>query len=111
MVLFDMVGDCDLQIPHEANSDPEPLRLFADAATELDGRPAPFGGRTFPVGDDHTPFQEAAARRVDLIDFDYGPGPRPGPTGTRPQDTARQGLPASLEAVGEAALVAIPQIR
>ena len=44
MVLFDLVGDCDLQIPREADSDPELYALFADAAAELDGDPAPFEG-------------------------------------------------------------------
>ena len=32
MVLFDMVGDCDLRIPLEANSDPALYEPFADAA-------------------------------------------------------------------------------
>ena len=44
MVLFDMVGDCDLEIPREANSDPGLYRLFADAAREQPGGPAPFEG-------------------------------------------------------------------
>ena len=35
MVLFDMVGDCDLQIPHEQNSDQDLYALFAVAAAEL----------------------------------------------------------------------------
>ena len=37
MVLFDMVGDCDLRIPLEENSDPSLYRLFA-AASAI-GRP------------------------------------------------------------------------
>ena len=111
MVLFDMVGDCDLRIPLEQNSDPALYRLFADAATERTGGPAPFVGRTFPVGDDHTPFLEARIPALDLIDFDYGPGPAPGAYWHTAQDTVDKTCPASLEAVGEAALVAIPQIR
>jgi glutaminyl-peptide cyclotransferase len=32
MVLFDLVGDCDLQIPREARSDPELFDLYAQAS-------------------------------------------------------------------------------
>ena len=74
MVLFDMIGDCDLKVPLEANSSPELYGLFADAG----GADSPFTGRTFPVGDDHTPFLEAGIPSLDLIDFDYGPGQAPG---------------------------------
>ena len=44
MVLFDMVGDCDLQIPREANSDRSLYGAFADAARGRSGSPAPFEG-------------------------------------------------------------------
>ena len=37
MVLFDLVGDCNLGIPREENSDPDLYRLFSDAAQELRG--------------------------------------------------------------------------
>jgi glutaminyl-peptide cyclotransferase len=111
MVLFDMVGDCDLRIPLEQNSDPALYGLFAQAAVERTGDPAPFEGRSFPVGDDHGPFLEAGAPAVDLIDFDYGPGPSPGGYWHTPQDTVDKTCAESLGAVGEAALTAIPQIR
>jgi hypothetical protein len=107
MVLFDMVGDCDLEIPMEANSSPELYKLFADAA----GDPSPFGSTTFAVSDDHIPFVQAGIPAVDLIDFDYGPGPPPGAYWHTPQDTIDKVCPESLDAVGEAALVAIPAIR
>ena len=111
MVLFDMIGDCDLQIPLEQNSDPALYRLFADAATKRTGDPAPFVGRTFRVGDDHTPFLKAGIPALDLIDFEYGPGPPPGAYWHTTADTVDKTCAASLDAVGEAALVAIPQIR
>ena len=102
MVLFDMIGDCDLHVPREANSDPGLYRLF---------KGAPFGGKTFPVEDDHTPFLQAGVQSLDLIDFDYGPGPPPGAYWHTPQDTIDHVCPASLGAIGDAALTAIPKIR
>jgi glutaminyl-peptide cyclotransferase len=106
MVLFDMIGDCDLEVPLEANSSPELYRLFADAAGGT-----PFTGQTFPVGDDHTPFLEAGIPALDLIDFDYGPGPTPGTYWHTSQDTLDKVCPESLDAIGDAALIAIPEIR
>ena len=58
MVLFDMVGDCNLDIAREANSDPGLYRSFADAAERQTGGPAPFEGTATPVIDDHSPFLE-----------------------------------------------------
>jgi glutaminyl-peptide cyclotransferase len=111
MVLFDMVGDCELQIPREQNSDKGIYALFADAATEGSGAPAPFDGRTLAISDDHVPFLEAGVPAVDLIDFDYGPGPTPGAYWHTPDDTVDNVCAESLNAVGEAALLAIPRIR
>ncbi len=102
MVLFDMIGDCDLHVPREANSDPGLYKLF---------KGAPFGGQTFPVEDDHTPFLQAGIPSLDLIDFDYGPGPPPGEYWHTPQDTLDKVCPESLDAIGDAALTAIPKIR
>lgn len=112
MVLFDMIGDCDLDVPLEANSSRRLYRTFADAAAGLhDGDPAPFAGRTFAIADDHIPFIEAGIPALDLIDFDYGPGPPPGAYWHTAEDTVDKVCPASLDAIGEAALVAIPKIR
>jgi glutaminyl-peptide cyclotransferase len=112
MVLFDLVGDCELDIPREASSDREIYDLFASAAAELSGGdPAPFGGTTTPVSDDHVPFLEEGIPSVDLIDFVFGPGPSPGAYWHTTEDTLDKVCPSSLDAVGEAALVAIPEIR
>ena len=111
MVLFDLVGDCDLQIPRELNSDRDLYARFAAAAERGSGSPAPFEGEAPPISDDHTPFLEAGIPAVDLIDFTFGPGPTPGQYWHTPLDTLDKVCPASLDAVGEAALVAIPEIR
>ena len=113
MVLFDMVGDCDLSIPREANSDPELYERFANAARELDAdaSPAPFEGETGGILDDHIPFVEAGIPAVDLIDFDYGPGGAPGEWWHTEEDSLDKVCPESLAAVGEPALRAIERIR
>jgi glutaminyl-peptide cyclotransferase len=111
MVLFDLVGDCDLQIPRETNSSPELYGLFQDAAESLQGGdPAPFAGVVPPILDDHIPFDEAGVSAVDLIDFTFGPGPSPGAYWHTREDTLDKVCPASLGAVGRAALVALPEI-
>jgi Peptidase family M28 len=104
MVLFDMVGDCDLAIPREASSDAELYGAFADA----DGQA--FEGETGPIGDDHVPFLDAGIPAVDLIDFDFGPGETPGGWWHTTEDDLDHVCPDSLDAVGEAALSALPTI-
>ena len=110
MVLFDMVGDCDLSIPLEAGSDRGLYGLFAEGA-EQTGGPQPFARLTAPILDDHVPFAEAGVPAVDLIDFAYGPGAPPGAYWHTPEDTLDKVCASSLDTVGEAAVVAIPRIR
>jgi glutaminyl-peptide cyclotransferase len=101
MILFDLVGDCDLAIPREAGSDPKLYDYIAMAGP-------PFGGATAPVLDDHVPFLNAGVPAVDLIDFDYGPGPSPGAYWHTTEDTLDKVCPESLDAVGEAVLRILP---
>jgi glutaminyl-peptide cyclotransferase len=110
MVLFDMVGDCRLSVPREANSDPALYARFARAASES-GTSAPFEAKSAGVIDDHAPFIRAGVPAVDLIDFDYGPGPAPGAWWHTRQDDLRHVCARSLGAVGGPALVALPGIR
>ena len=71
MVLVDMVGDRDLSIRPEANSDPV-LRdaIWATAARlgYAEQFPTVVGGA---ILDDHVPFLEAGIPAVDVIDIDY----------------------------------------
>jgi Zn-dependent M28 family amino/carboxypeptidase len=110
MVLFDLVGDCDLQIPLESNSDPALYELFAQGAEAATGERGPFTGTTGPIGDDHLPFLEEGIPAVDLIDFAFGEGPSPGSYWHTGEDTLDKVCEESLDVVGEAAVEAIPRI-
>ena len=110
MALFDLVGDCDLQIPRESNSDPRLYAAFADASAEADGDPAPFTGTASAVDDDHVPFLEAGIPAVDLIDFTFGEGGTPGSHWHTTEDTIDKVCADSLDAVGEAAVRAVPEL-
>jgi glutaminyl-peptide cyclotransferase len=105
MILFDLVGDCDLQIPREANSDPG-LYRYIEMHAAADG--SPFGGVTSAILDDHIPFVRAGVDAVDLIDFTFGPGGSPGEWWHTTDDTLDKVCPESLDAVGEAVLAMLP---
>jgi glutaminyl-peptide cyclotransferase len=112
MVLFDLVGDCDLELPREENSDPDLYGLFSDAASQVGGGDAsPLVGTTEGILDDHIPFAQAGIPSVGLIDFQFGRGPVPGAFWHTLQDDLDHVCARSLDAVGEAALVAIPRIQ
>jgi Zn-dependent M28 family amino/carboxypeptidase len=112
MALFDMVGDCDLHVPREANSNAGLYGLFAHAAgtRSSSGSSEPFAGSAQGVLDDHTPFLRAGVPAVDLIDFDYGPGPSPGAWWHTRRDDLSHVCAQSLGEVGAAALAAVPAI-
>ncbi len=107
MILFDMVGDCDLQIPREANSDPG---LYAEFEAAAGGPAQPFGGEAPGILDDHIPFAEAGIPALNVIDFRYGEPPSPGSLWHTEADTLDKVCAESLDAVGEAALIALGAI-
>ncbi|MEJ7875363.1 MAG: M28 family peptidase [Solirubrobacterales bacterium] len=106
MILFDLVGDCSLEISRESASDTELYERFAEAARDVSGTDssAPFEGEAEAVADDHLPFLGAGVPAVDLIDFTYGSDERPGPYWHTTEDTLDKVCPESLDAVGEAAV-------
>jgi glutaminyl-peptide cyclotransferase len=109
MTLFDLVGDCDLEIPRESNSEPELYEGFRESAVALDpsGAGEPFVGEADAVLDDHIPFAEAGVPAVDLIDFRFGPGPSPGAWWHTAEDDLDRVCARSLAAVGRPATVAL----
>ena len=74
-VLWDMIGDADLNIPQEmfsAEQAPEVVQRVWAAAKEL-GYEKYFlpDMRTYPITDDHYPLLKAGLRVIDVIDLDY----------------------------------------
>jgi glutaminyl-peptide cyclotransferase len=113
MVLFDLVGDCELEIPLEGNSDGALYDRFQAAAMALEpeGDGEPFVGEADPALDDHIPFAEAGVPAVDLIDFTFGPGPSPGAWFHTTEDDLDRVCASSLRSVGRPALVALNRLR
>lgn len=71
MVLLDFVGDRELSIPREANSDPRLWRRLRRAALRV-GAGSVFPDRTDgAILDDHIPFISRDVPSIDLIDFDF----------------------------------------
>jgi hypothetical protein len=93
-IILDMVGDANLDIYVEQNSN-------AALVSEIWGQAARLGfARQFiptvkySMEDDHTPFLQAGIPAVDIIDFDY-------PYWHTAADTPDKVSPASLEIVGK----------
>jgi hypothetical protein len=71
MVLVDMIGDVDLNVYIERNSDPTLVSEIWGVAAELGYEESIIPMPKYSMLDDHTPFLEAGIPAVDMIDFDY----------------------------------------
>jgi len=96
VVIIDMVGDTDLNIYMERNSDNHLANQIWDVADDL-GYHQFISEYKYQILDDHTPFIQAGIPAVDIIDFDY-------PYWHTTQDTLDKISPDSLDAVGEVIL-------
>jgi glutaminyl-peptide cyclotransferase len=92
VVVVDMVGDSDLQLYYERNSDPALSQAIWRAGNQL-GYGAFIPRLKYSMIDDHTPFLNQGLPAVDIIDFDY-------PYWHTPEDTLDKISADSLEAVG-----------
>ena len=93
-IIVDMVGDSDLNIYIERNSDTGlTAAIWAQASTLGYGKYF-ITEPKYSMIDDHTPFLEAGIPAVDIIDFDY-------PYWHTAADTADKVSAKSLQAVGE----------
>ena len=99
-ILTDMIGDADLNIDRDSNSNKDLQNLVYQAASNL-GYQGHFFGREVPVQDDHLPFVSAGVRAIDLIDLDYGPQNSFHHT---PEDTMDKLSTQSLEIAGRTVL-------
>lgn len=70
LVVVDMVGDRDLQIFYDRNSDPILKEQIWAQAADL-GYSAFIPENKYAMVDDHKPFADAGVASVLLIDFDY----------------------------------------
>ncbi|HWQ05360.1 MAG TPA: M28 family peptidase [Longilinea sp.] len=97
MILVDMIGDADLNIYQEQNSDPELTEQIWQTAAGLGFQEQFIQKTKFRMLDDHIPFIQKGIPAVDLIDFDY-------PYWHTSQDTADKVSASSLEIVGKTIL-------
>ncbi|HEV8598599.1 MAG TPA: M28 family peptidase [Gemmatimonadales bacterium] len=107
-ILFDMVGDKDLQILQEGYS----LTAAPDLVEEVWSIAERIGhGASFKreqgisLTDDHIPLQQAGIRAIDLIDFTYG-----GPDNRwhhTPDDSFDKVSAASLQIVGDVGMAVV----
>jgi glutaminyl-peptide cyclotransferase len=94
VVIVDMIGDADLNIYREGNSNVELTNEIWAAARDI-GYPHLFIDEVrHTMLDDHTPFLEAGIPAIDIIDFDY-------PYWHTIEDTPDKVSSDSLKAVGE----------
>jgi len=70
-VIVDMIGDADLNIHLERNSDPIIRAEIWATAASLGYSDVFIDSEKHSMLDDHTPFLEAGIPAVDIIDFDY----------------------------------------
>lgn len=102
VVIIDMIGDSDLNIYREKNSDPELTSEIWNLAEELGYGHVFLDQPKYSILDDHTPFLEKGIRAVDIIDFDY-------PYWHTLSDTADKVSSRSLEIVGNVLLAWLTQ--
>ncbi len=93
MVLVDMIGDRDLQVYYEGNSDPQVRAAIWEVAATLGYQDRIIPQMRYTMLDDHIPFARQGIPAVDMIDFDY-------PYWHTTQDTPDKVSAASLEAIG-----------
>jgi glutaminyl-peptide cyclotransferase len=106
-VLFDMIGDRDLQIYQEGNSllgAPEVVERVWDAAKIAGYSKVFIAAPRHTLIDDHLPLQQAGIRAIDVIDYDYGSNNSLWHT---PDDTVDKLSAQSLQAVGDVAMAVI----
>jgi Zn-dependent M28 family amino/carboxypeptidase len=94
VVIVDMVGDSDLNLFIERNSDAALTSEIWTQAASLGYGKYFIASPKYAMIDDHTPFLDAGIPAVDIIDFDY-------PYWHTSADTADKVSAHSLQAVGE----------
>jgi Zn-dependent M28 family amino/carboxypeptidase len=94
VVIVDMVGDADLNIYKEKNSDPDITNAIWAQADALGYKQHFIPTEKYSILDDHTPFLQRGIPAIDIIDFDY-------PYRHTTQDTVDKVSGESLMVVGK----------
>jgi Zn-dependent M28 family amino/carboxypeptidase len=94
VIVLDMIGDADLNIYKERNSNPGLTDGIWTTAKRLGYESKFIPEYKHSMLDDHTPFLQAGIPAVDIIDFDY-------PYWHTTQDTPDKVSAESLQIVGE----------
>ena len=102
VIIVDMIGDADLNIYKEVNSDPALNDEIWQTAKILGYESRFISEYKHSMTDDHTPFLQASLPAIDIIDFDY-------PYWHTLQDTPDKVSAESLQAVGKTLLVWVMQ--
>jgi Zn-dependent M28 family amino/carboxypeptidase len=97
VVVVDMIGDANLQIYLEINSDKNLRTDIWEQAASLGHADVFINEEKFSMLDDHTPFLRLGIPAVDIIDFDY-------PYWHTLSDTPNKVTADSLQIVGETLL-------
>ena len=71
VIIIDMIGDMDLNVYKEHNSDPQLNDEIWNIAYELGYQKYFIPEYKYTILDDHIPFRENGITAIDIIDFDY----------------------------------------
>jgi glutaminyl-peptide cyclotransferase len=94
VVIVDMIGDADLEVYYERNSDLILMEQIWQQASNLGYGDVFISEYRHSMLDDHIPFLEAGIPAVDVIDFNY-------PYWHTTSDTLDKVSPESLKAIGD----------
>jgi glutaminyl-peptide cyclotransferase len=115
-VLWDMIGDADLNIYQEVNSAqaaPEVVQRVWETAKDMGYEKYFIPEAKEPITDDHVPLIKAGLRVIDVIDIDYGPRDAAGAVTTNYHhtldDTIDKVSAKSMKIVGDVALALLRQ--
>lgn len=97
VIIIDMIGDKNLDIYLEKNSDPALAAQVWEHAASLGYTQSFIPELRHSILDDHTPFVQAGISAIDIIDFDY-------PFWHTTHDTLDQVSAQSLQTVGDTLL-------
>ena len=93
VIILDMIGDKDLDIRRESNSDKQLTAEIWSVASDLGYEDFFISDGSISILDDHTPFLEKGIPAIDIIDFNY-------PFWHTTDDTLEKVSSKSLEIVG-----------